>query len=73
MAVEIQEGPPVTASPPNMLFRGPYFLYSYIPSYDIHPDGKRFLMVKLPEGPQNNQIKMVLDWFEELKEKVPVR
>ncbi len=45
--------------------------------YDITPDGERFLMV-FPadqtdgEEPPRLQINIVLNWFEELKERVPV-
>ncbi|MBN2319079.1 MAG: serine/threonine-protein kinase [Acidobacteria bacterium] len=54
--------------------------------WDIHPDGKRFLMIKTPastpaesttgkESGAVSQPKMivVLNWLEELKEKVPVK
>ena len=39
------------------------------------PDGQRFLMVKAPEQAQTalTQINVVLNWFEELKQKVPVK
>jgi WD40 repeat protein len=45
--------------------------------YDMSPDGKRLLMVfpaDQPEsgGPARPQINIVLNWFEELKERVPV-
>ncbi len=46
--------------------------------YDITPDGQRFLMV-FPADPADSvtetpaeQINVVLNWFEELKERVPV-
>jgi hypothetical protein len=41
-------------------------------NWDISPDGQRFLMVK-PVEPQQaaTQINVVLNWFEELKQKVP--
>lgn len=39
--------------------------------YDVHPDGDRFLMVKVEENLTGNQINVVLNWFEELKQKVP--
>jgi serine/threonine protein kinase/WD40 repeat protein len=50
------------------------------PSWDISPDGKRFLMIKRPvptsvaataAGPR--KINIVLNWFEELKQRVPVK
>jgi hypothetical protein len=44
--------------------------------YDIHPDGKRFVMVSEPEtraAAQPVQLNIVLDWSEELQRLVPVR
>jgi len=49
--------------------------------WDIHPDGKRFLMIKPPAstgaapaaaGPRP-KINIVVNWFEELKQRVPVK
>jgi len=46
--------------------------------WDIHPNGKRFLMVKdyggdtSTESTSRPRINIVLNWFEELKERVPV-
>ncbi len=48
-----------------------------IRSYDITPDGQRFLMI-FPQGGTdsteitNQRINVVQSWFEELKERVPV-
>jgi len=42
-------------------------------NYDVSPDGQRFLMVK-PTTAQEaapTQINVVLNWFEELKQRVP--
>ncbi len=40
-------------------------------TYDVSNDGQRFLMMKQPlDG--SSQINIVLNWFEELKERVPV-
>jgi serine/threonine protein kinase len=46
--------------------------------WDIHPDGKRFLMIQEYTGDTSTEetsrpkINIVLNWFEELKERVPV-
>jgi hypothetical protein len=39
----------------------------------VSPDGQRFLMLKSAEqaGAVPTQINVVLNWFEELKQKVP--
>ena len=40
--------------------------------YDIHPDGDRFLIVRLEEESATvKQINLVSNFFEELKRKVP--
>jgi hypothetical protein len=44
--------------------------------YDVSPDGKRFLVL-LPATQAGNQprlqINLVLNWFEELKQRVPTK
>jgi serine/threonine protein kinase len=47
-------------------------------NYDITPDGKRFVIVaqaeQLPSGtPTTTQIQVVLNWMEELKQRVPTK
>ena len=57
-----------------MLFEGQYAVSTTLSSrnYDVSPDGQRFLMVKPIEQEQPTaQINVVLNWFEELKQKVP--
>jgi len=43
----------------------------------MSPDGKRFLMIKEsgPDGAAESprRINMVLNWFEELKQRVPIK
>lgn len=45
--------------------------------YDITPDGKQFLIVyrdsSTPDQPSQQQIRITLNWFDELKRRVPVR
>ena len=74
MAVDIATQPAFTAGKPRMLFEGPYVPTPVtIPNYDVSPDGQRFLMLKPSEQAQAapTQINVVLNWFEELKQKVP--
>jgi len=42
-------------------------------AYDVSPDGQRFLMAKDTEQATTatQQINIVLNWFEELKRRVP--
>jgi serine/threonine protein kinase len=74
MAVEITTQPSFALGNPRVLFEGPYALATVpISNYDVSPDGRRFLMVKPTEQAQAapTQINVVLNWFEELKQKVP--
>jgi hypothetical protein len=44
------------------------------PAFDVSPDGQRFLMVKeTDQAPSLTQINVVLNWFEELKRRVPAK
>jgi Tol biopolymer transport system component len=74
MAVDIATQPSFAAGKPRMLFEGPYEAPPVpIANYDVSPDGQRFLMVKPSEQEQAapTKINVVLNWFEELKQKVP--
>jgi hypothetical protein len=56
-----------------VLFEGQYEPTLFTnPNYDVSPDGKRFLMLKPSESAEAaTQINVVLNWFEELKRRVP--
>jgi hypothetical protein len=73
LAVDIVTQPTFSAGKPKMLFEGPYVpTPRSFPDYDVSPDGQRFLMLKVYElAPAPAQINVVLNWFEELKQKVP--
>ena len=74
MAVDITTQPGFAAGKPRMLFEGQYQpTPATIPNYDVTPDGQRFLMLKPVEQAQAapTQINVVLNWFEELKRRVP--
>jgi Tol biopolymer transport system component len=74
MAVDIANQPGFTAGKPRMLFEGQYQpTPTTRPNYDVSRDGQRFLMLKSTgqERAAPTQINVVLNWFEELKQKVP--
>ncbi len=74
MAVEITTQPNFALGNPRMLFEGPYVLATApVSNYDVSPDGMRFLMIRPTEQEQTapTQINVVLNWFEELKRRVP--
>jgi eukaryotic-like serine/threonine-protein kinase len=75
MAVDIATQPSFAVGKPKVLFAGQYLQTpGTLPNYDITPDGQRFLMLKPTEQAEAalTQINVVLNWFEELKQKVPV-
>jgi dipeptidyl aminopeptidase/acylaminoacyl peptidase len=81
MAVRVETDPTFKPGKPAVLFRGTYYSpIAGITAWDISPDGKRFLMLKgvpstakpaAPEAP--GKINVVVNWTEELKQRVPVR
>jgi Tol biopolymer transport system component len=74
MAVDISTKPNFAAGKARMLFEGRYERTpATSPNYDVSPDGQRFLMLKpsQQEAPAPTQINVVLNWFEELKRRVP--
>jgi eukaryotic-like serine/threonine-protein kinase len=52
---------------PALVFAGPYRVEALTWSYDVTPDGSRFLMVKLPPESAPRRVEVVLNWFQELK------
>jgi eukaryotic-like serine/threonine-protein kinase len=75
MAVDIGTQSGFAAGKPRVLFEGQYApTPGTSPNYDVSSDGQRFLMLKPNEQAEAapTQINVVLNWFEELKQKVPV-
>ena len=81
MAVAVKADPTFSLETPRILFRGTYVSSGIdtrgpeeVNPWDISPDGKRFLMMKESSavgGPR--KINIVLNWFEELRQRVPVK
>jgi Tol biopolymer transport system component len=74
MAVDVATQPGFSASKPKLLFEGRYQPTPLtFPNYDVSHDGQRFLMLKPVEAGEGApaQINIVLNWFEELKRRVP--
>ena len=73
MAVKIQEGSQLAVSLPEPLFQLAMEYQPVLDNYGPSRDGQRFL-VKLPvERVTNVPIHVVLNWQEELKQRVPAR
>jgi hypothetical protein len=75
MAVETTTQPNFTAGRPRVLFEGEYLATEYPQlgsDYDVSPDAQRFLMVKeTARTSPADQINLVVNWFGELKRRVP--
>ncbi len=74
-AMGIQTEPTLDWHDPVALFEVPWMRSIPGLSYDVTPDGQRFVFVQPPAGESDDpprQIHVVLNWFEELKERVPV-
>ena len=79
MAVPVDTSSTFSVGKPRMLFEKVCVpIDAAGPAWDISPDGKRFLMIKQPvstdaatAAEEPRRINIVLNWFEELKERVP--
>jgi Tol biopolymer transport system component len=83
MVVDVESEPTFRPGNPKILFRGTYYsgalMQATITNWDIHPDGKRFLMIKQFQttdeesaGGIPHKFIVVTNWFEELKQRVPL-
>ena len=73
MAVEITTEPTFSAGTPKVLFEGDFQRGAVSrANYDVAPDGQRFVMIQVNDPDSGaTQINVVLNWFEELKRRVP--
>jgi serine/threonine protein kinase len=78
MAVSVKTDPTFSSESPRILFKGTYAFVFGVSQWDISRDGKRFLMMKGAEpsastatGPR--RINIVVNWFEELRQRVPIK
>ena len=87
MVVPVETEPEFKPGMPKVLLkRNPVISYTIGSSgisWDVSPDGKRFLMIKSPSSGISSsgiafagdlrKINIVLNWFEELKQRVPLK
>ncbi len=73
VAVPITTSPSFSAGAPTRLFEKHFYVDLYaMRAYDVAPDGQRFLMIQEDESVSvATQINVVLEWFDELKRRVP--
>ena len=70
MAVSVRGGATLTVGDPQPLFEGQYAMAACcVAGYDVSPDGQSFLMLHLNTS---TEIRVALNWLEELKALVPV-
>jgi len=71
-AVDVPDTPVFAPGRTTMLFEGPFVgSIAFGRSYDIAPDGERFLMVRQPTGGEVlTNLAVVVNWFEELRRRV---
>ena len=76
MSVPIQPGAGFVAGNPQLVVNGPYIAPNAGRTYDVSPNGDRFLMIKDAASSDKTSappsIIVVQGWFEELKRRVPV-
>jgi len=77
IAVPVQTTPTFIAGTPKKLFDGPWWTGQTGRTYDVTADGRRFLMIRdAPSGDQSappTTFSVVLNWIEELKQRVPIK
>ena len=65
------KGATLQVSAPELLFSGP--IQTGSPQFDVFPDGASFVMVEADPDARPTQIHVVLNWLEELKQRVAVK
>jgi serine/threonine-protein kinase len=78
MTVPVQTSPTFSAGNPAKVFEGRYLVPNNGRTYDVSPDGQRFVMIKGPAIDERSKapsasIVVVLNWLEELKQRVPAK
>jgi hypothetical protein len=75
MSVKVATSPAFRAGTPEALFESADLRSAWGRSYDVAPDGQRFLLALNKEAtatPTPTQMIFVQHWFEELKRLVPI-
>ncbi len=77
MSVPVKMSPGISLDEPRVVFEGTYATdfstTAAVPNYDVSPDG-RFLMIASQAGSEATPaLSVVLNWFEELKQRAPAR
>jgi hypothetical protein len=78
MAVEVSSGRELNPGTPRSLFQahpstGPAQYGTFNSRYDVSSDGKRFIILEPIADAAPEPFKVVVNWTEELKQRVPVK
>ena len=73
VGIEIQTSPAFRAGKAVPIPFGQAVVFGPGTNFDIHPDGKRFVVVLEDPKRQADQFHVVLNWTEELKQRVPTK
>jgi serine/threonine-protein kinase len=72
MVVAVNTQPTFSAGRPRLLFTGPFVRSARRINYDVSPDGELFVMLDAGEESGGaTKVNVLLNWFEELKRRVP--
>ena len=73
MVIPVATSPPFQSGRPRLVFEGRFVQGDPgLPAYDVSPDGRRFLMMKNEHEAQRRELRVILNWFEDLKRRVPL-
>jgi Tol biopolymer transport system component len=80
MTASVQPGTTLSFGRPQVVVDGQYLAPGTARTYDVSPDGKRFLLINdatpaslSSSAPPPSQLVVVISWFEELKARVPTK
>jgi hypothetical protein len=75
MAVPVTTQPTISFGTPRQLFAGHYIMNAPARGYDVTPDGQRFVFFEARDRPAVviKELRLVQNWVEELKRRVPTR
>ncbi|MCJ7753410.1 MAG: protein kinase, partial [Thermoanaerobaculales bacterium] len=66
-AVAVRTTPALTIGEPEALFTVSRYTTTTSREYDVSADGRKILMVKVPEASKPREVQIVLNWFTELE------
>jgi eukaryotic-like serine/threonine-protein kinase len=70
MSVAVAPGAAFSISPPRQLFSAAqYTPIAPVPAFDVSPDGRRFLLLRETTPTERNELIVVQNWVQEMKER----